>query len=171
MHNSSILKIRRITHAFRTNTLTLSLTAANMLILACVICIRLYNLFLYYKQKIGYIWYNFNFITSGSVSFIILLKLIYTTTIASNTKVITLLYRIRVFFPAYFRIFSLFSSKFGLFRVNGSYFYPKLTRNNNHRFYFWEWWFFFGNLWVFSLRTMVLIKNECSMRKDSTSHT
>ena len=35
----------------------------------------------------------------------------------------------------------------------------KLTRNKNHRF-FWECWVlnFFGNLRVFSLRTMVLIK-------------
>ena len=40
----------------------------------------------------------------------------------------------------------------------------KLTRNKNHRF-FWECWVlnFLGNLRVFSLRTMVLIKNECML--------
>ena len=39
----------------------------------------------------------------------------------------------------------------------------KLTRNKNHRF-FLECWVLniFGNLRVFSLRTMVLIKNECT---------
>ena len=37
----------------------------------------------------------------------------------------------------------------------------KSTRNKNHWF-FWEFWFLFcGEIWVFSLRTMVVIKNEC----------
>ena len=72
-----------------------------------------------------------------------------------------------VLISAYFSLFWRFSDNFGLFRVNGSYFYsgfyfyPKLIRNKNHRFFLESVGFlFFGILRLFSLRTMVFIKKS-----------
>ena len=73
----------------------------------------------------------------------------------------------------FFRLFWLFTVNFDSFRVNGSYFYsgfyfyPKLIRNKNHRFFLESVGFlFFGILRLFSLRTMVLIKNECTICRE-----
>ena len=72
-----------------------------------------------------------------------------------------------------FRLFSLISAYFGFFQLILAYLElmvliftvvlistQKLTWNKNHRF-FWELLVLFKNLRVYSLRTMVLIKNEC----------